>query len=449
MSDDQIYGELDTLWLMIGAVLVFLMQTGFAMLEVGSVNAKNTRNILLKNVLDGSLGALIWWLIGYGIAQGESPSGFVGTSGFALQIDEFETPTGYGYASWLFQWAFAATTATIVSGAVAERCTIIAYLVYSFCLIGWIYPVVVQVGWGGEGAMSPWLGTGEKKDFFMGCGVIDFAGSGVVHMTGGVAALVGAAFLGPRKSFVENNSQIPIYGPVFQTLGTLILWFGWYGFNAGSTLAIVGYGNLAAKCMVTTTVSAATGAVTTLAFGSILDSQAAGKAMIKLEYANNGVLAGLVGITAGCATVEPYGAFFIGIGAGFVYVLSSKLLVKLGIDDVVDACPVHGFCGAYGVISAALWTTPHNYLSAYGIYDGAEKTCAGLFYGGGTQLGASFVFILFVLAWSGGWSCLVFGALKVVGLLRISEEVEEEGMDSSEHGAAPMVKEAKSESGMA
>jgi len=187
--------------------------------------------------------------------------------------------------------------------------------------------------------------------------------------------------------------------------------------------------------MVTTTLSAAAGAVTTLFLGSALDTCSGGKTVIKLEYANNGVLAGLVGITAGCATVEPYAAAIIGFGAGFVYVSSSKLLVMLGIDDVVDASPVHGFCGAYGVISAALWTTPHNYLSAYGIYDGAEETCKGLFYGGGEQLVASLIFIAFVLGWSGGCSAIVFGVLKVTGLLRIPPEMEEEGMDSSEHGA--------------
>jgi len=227
----------------------------------------------------------------------------------------------------------------------------------------------------------------------------------------------------------------PVYGPVFQTLGTLILWFGWYGFNAGSTLAIDGYGNVAAKVMATTTISAASGAITTLIYCSYLDSKAAGHAMILLEYANNGVLAGLVSITASCATVEPYGAFFIGIGAGFVYVHSSKFLEKMGIDDVVDACPVHGFCGAYGVISAALWTTPHNYKNAYGMYDGAENTCQGLFYGGGTQLGASMVFLIFVVAWAGGWACIIFGALKKFDLLRIPEEMEIAGMDLTEHGA--------------
>jgi len=437
--------ELDTLWLIIGTVLVFLMQTGFAMLEVGSVNAKNTRNILLKNVLDASIGGLVWYFLGYGFAMGDAPSRFIGTDGFGLGLSDFDLSAagGYIYATWMFQWAFAATTATIVSGAVAERCTLTAYLCYSVALIGFVYPVVVQMGWGGNGAFSPWLGSDDKSDYFMECGVIDFAGSGVVHMTGGVAALVGATLLGPRRSFVEGNSQTPVYGPVFQTFGTLILWFGWYGFNGGSTLAIVGYGNLAAKTMCTTTISAASGAVFTLILGSVLDTRASGKPVIKLEYANNGVLAGLVGITSACATVEPYGAFFIGAGAAPVYVFASRLLVKLGIDDVVDAIPVHGFCGAYGVISAGLWTTPHNYLSAYGIYDGAEKTCAGLFYGGGTQLVANFVFILFVLVWTGSWSLLIFGLLKAMGQLRVTEQVEDDGMDVSEHGSNVLIPQNK------
>jgi len=433
----NLHGELDTMWLLIGMLLVFLMQTGFAMLEVGSVDVKNTRNILLKNVLDASIGAIIWWLLGFGFAMGDAPSRFIGGSNFGLMAEDFEDGSGYAYGSWLFQWAFAATTATIVSGAVAERVTLTAYIVYSCCLIGFIYPVVVQMGWGGNGFFSPWLGSDDKKDYFMECGVVDFAGSGVVHMTGGVAAFVGAFFVGPRKSFVEGTINTPVYGPVFQTLGTLILWFGWYGFNGGSTLYIVGYGQLAAKVMVTTTISAAAGALGTLALGSFLESSAAGKAVIKLEYVNNGVLAGLVGITAGCAVVEPYGAFIIGLLASVVYVFSSRLLVKLGIDDVVDAVPVHGFCGCYGVLMASLFGTKENYSAAYGIYDGAEDTCAGLFYGGkGNGFVAALVFVLFVLVWTGTFSCLIFGTLKTCGLLRVSDEVEEDGMDSSEHGVA-------------
>ena len=411
------------------------------MLEVGSVNAKNTRNILLKNVLDASIGAVIWWILGFGIATGTSENGFFGSDRFGLTAEEFMDGSGYTYATWLFQWAFAATTATIVSGAVAERCTLMAYFCYSVALISFIYPVVAQVGWGGGGKMSPWLGSDNKDDYFIECGVIDFAGSGVVHMCGGVAALVGSILLGPRQSFKDGTIETPTYGPVFQTLGTLILWFGWYGFNGGSTLYIVGYGQVAAKVMVCTTLSAACGALSTLIVGTTLESLAQGRVVIKLEWACNGVLAGLVGITAGCAVVEPYGAVLIGLLAGPVYLLASKTLKACGIDDVVDAFPVHGACGCWGVIAAALFATKENYSASYGIYEGAADTCAGLFYGGkGNQLTANLLFVLFVAAWTGGWSLIVFGALKQYGILRVSSDVEEEGMDSSEHGATGKTK---------
>jgi len=433
--DASLHAELDTLWVLIGALLVFLMQTGFAMLEVGSVNVKNTQNILLKNVLDASIGGIIWWLLGYGLAMGDSPSRFAGKTNFALENGDFSDGSGYSYAFWLFQWAFAATTATIVSGAVAERCTLTAYLTYSTLLIGIVYPIVVSVAWGGNGAFSPWLGSDDPNDYFLKCGVVDFAGSGVVHMTGGVAAFWGAYFLGPRLAFVNGTIQIPEYGPIFQTLGTLILWFGWYGFNGGSTLYIVGYGELAAKVMVTTTISAASGALSTLALGTLLEYHDTGMVSVKLRYVNNGVLAGLVGVTAGCAVVEPYGAWLIGSGASVVYLLASRLLKKHGIDDVVDAVPVHGFCGCYGVIMASLFGTKSNYMNAYGIYDGAEDKCAGLFYGGkGNALGAAIVFVLFVFAWTSAWSVLIFYGLQSQGLLRVDTVVEEDGMDVSEHG---------------
>ena len=271
--------------------------------------------------------------------------------------------------------------------------------------------------------------------FLLRCGVIDFAGSGVVHMCGGVAAIVGAIMLGPRRSFVDGTTQVPSYGPVFQTLGVLILWFGWYGFNGGSTLAIVGYGQVAAKTMVTTTLAAAAGALSTLIIGSSLDSAAEQKAVIKLEYANNGILSGLVGITASCAVVEPYAAVIIGAGAGAVYLLASKAIKKCGIDDVVDAFPVHGCCGCYGVLMAALFATKENYNAAYGIYDGAADTCAGLFYGGsGKGFAAALAFCTFVLLWTGVCSLVIFGGLKKAGLLRIDESSELAGMDASEHG---------------
>lgn len=433
--DSSLTQELDTLWLLVATFLVFIMQAGFAMVEVGNVDSKNTHNILMKNILDASLGALLWWLVGYGIAFGYSPSQLIGTDTFLLKREDFSGDGGYNYAFWFFQWAFAATAATIVSGAVAERCTIIAYITYGVCLISFIYPMVVQQAWGSNGFFSPWLGSDEKSDYFLGCGVVDFAGSGVVHLTGGVAALVGAIFVGPRRSFLNGTTDIPTYGVVFQTVGTIMLWFGWFGFNGGSTLAIVGYGEVAAKVLVNTTLAAAMGALGTLLLGSVVDTVYLGRGVIKLEYANNGVLSGLVGITASCAVVEPYAAALIGLFAAPVYIGSSKLLLRLGIDDVVNASPVHGACGAYGVFCAGLFGTRSNYKLAYNPWDGSADHCLGVFYGGsGSQLAANVTFICAVVAWVGLTCTLLFGGLKMLGVLRVDASVEDEGMDVSEHG---------------
>lgn len=427
--------ELDAWWLMFGAVLVFFMQTGFAMLEVGCVQVKNTRNILLKNVLDASFGALTWWLLGYGIAMGDSSgNGFVGTTAYALNKADFMVGDGgYLYAFWLFQWAFAATTATIVSGAVAERCTFTAYVLYSIFLTSFVYPFVASWIWNVDGWLSAWRTT----DLFAGCGVTDFAGSGVVHMTGGVAAFWGSFFLGPRKSVVAGTHTTPEYGPVFQTLGALILWMGWYGFNGASTLYIVNYAGVAAKTMVTTTIAAGTCAVVTTYLGSFIEGKtAAGKYAIKLDMANNGLLAGLVAITAGCSTVEPYGAFLIGVLASPVYLFSSRAIKSMGIDDVVDAFPVHGCCGAFGVFMTGFFATKDNYSAAY--YGDRAGKCAGVLYGGsGNMLGANIVSIIVIFCWVTFWSCVLFGGLKSVNLLRVDDAVEEEGLDSSEHGASP------------
>lgn len=424
--------DLDTMWLCIGAILVFFMQTGFAMLEAGSVSLKNTNNILLKNVLDASIGCLAWYFTGFGIAwgagKGGAPSGF-GSDQYALKNGDFEDGTGVAYASWLFQWAFCAATATIVSGAVAERCTLAAYFTYSVCLTAFIYPVVVHWGWSPDGWASAW----REKDLLIGCGAVDFAGSGVVHMTGGVAAVIGAKMLGARK---DPNPDLPAQSYVFQTLGVLILWTGWYGFNGVSTVAINGLGQVAAKAMVTTTISAGTGAIATVFTTALYEKKENGGMVIKLSSANNGVLAGLVSITAGCSTVDPYGAFIIGLLAAPVYVFASKLLKRLGIDDVVDAFPIHGVCGFYGVFMTGLFATKNNFASAY-YADRAEK-CAGVFYGGdGSMLAANITMLLAIIAWTGTCSTFVFGILYKLNLLRVSEEVEDEGMDISEHGIKP------------
>ena len=429
---------------------------------------------------------------------------------------------------WLFQWAFAAATATIVSGnprwtlhahvqalwftllptkcsahkvalyvclsltlhltrcsfstyigTVAERCSFTAYMTYSICLTGFIYPVIVCWGWNVTGWASAWR---TDEDLLFGCGLIDFAGSAVVHMTGGVAAFWGAFFLGPRlarggkkakKLMPLPSDYAPVYGPIFQTLGTLILWMGWYGFNGKeqsppcvistpfvtkdtccqpfpfvlmmfsltlylhfsesgvSTLYLVNYGLVAAKTMVCTTIAAGTGAVTTLFLGALVSPRNpdTGGMVLSLGHATNGVLAGLVAITAPCSTCEPYGAFIIGFLAAPVYLGATAFLEYLVIDDVVNAIPVHGFCGLFGTLMAAFFATKDNYGDAY--YSSRAEKCAGLLYGGdGTSLLCAVVFILADVCWTSTLSILVFGTLNILpgNLLRVTTAVEEAGM---------------------
>ena len=413
--------DADTFWLMYGAILVFFMQCGFAMLEVGYVQEKNTKNILIKNVFDASIGALCWLTSGYGIALGDgSPDTIVGSDSYFLDIDL------QSKAMWLFQWAFCATAGTIVSGAVAERITFPAYLLITTVLAAAIYPVVVHVGWG-SGFASAW----RENNLLSDCGVVDFAGSGVVHATGGISALVACSLLGPRIGrFVEGKIYaLPQQSIIYQTLGTLILWFGWYGFNGVSTLYISGFSGVAAHTMATTTISAATGCLATTGIGYMHEK------IISPSYANNGLLAGLVSITAGCSTCSPLGAFLIGLIGAFVYYYSNKLLLKLHIDDVVGSIPIHGFCGIWGVIAAGLFATPHYYSLAY--YSSRANKCSGLLYGGsGDLLLANLQFVLFLFAWVGSTTAFIVGPLKCFNLLRVSEEIELDGLDNSKHGGS-------------
>ncbi|CAM9319489.1 unnamed protein product [Chrysoparadoxa australica] len=428
--------DLDAFWLMFGAVLVFFMQTGFAMLEVGCVQKKNAKNILVKNVFDASIGALMWYFTGYGFALGDDnypetgKNGFIGTSGFALSGDTFrgqdpEGNYGYNWAGWLFQWAFAATTATIVSGSVVERVTFGAYVIYAMSLIGFVYPIVVHWGWSAGGWASPW----REESLLIGCGTLDFAGSGVVHMTGGMAAFMGAWMLGPRIGrFVDGMAiDLPQLSFVYQTLGTLILWMGWYGFNGASTLYIIGSSRVAARAMVNTTIAGGAGCISSAIVAKLR------KGFIDPESANNGILGGLVAITASCAVVNPEGAVAIGIVAGWVYNASSALLLKWEVDDVVDASPVHYACGAWGVLAAGLFATKENYAEAY--YADRASECCGAFYGcGGRQFAANLIFVLAGSAWSCAMSFGMFSLAKYTVGLRVSAEVEHIGMDDSKHG---------------
>lgn len=280
--------------------------------------------------------------------------------------------------------------------------------------------------------MSAWR-SNNKRDLFLGCGVVDFAGSGVVHLVGGTAALFAISFLGARKGrFSGAEWVLPDYGPIFQNLGTLILFTGWFGFNGVSTLAITGLGHVASKVMATTAIAASAGCLTNVLTGYFIEG------FVDPGLANNGVLAGLVAITAPCATCNMEGALVIGIIGAWVYYGCSRLLRKLELDDVVDAVPVHGAAGIWGVIAAGLFTTKQNYANSYfELYDdGTSRAehCQGAFYGGnGHQLGANIVFVLVVLGWVGGTSILLFAGIKYTIGLRISAEEEDAGLDASHH----------------
>lgn len=419
--------QLDVFYILWAGSLVFFMQAGFSMLESGCVGAKNVTNILFKNLMDACIGALFFWWLGYGFAYGDDTDGpFIGGTGFALVNSDGTKPEG-NYHTWFFQWAFAATAATIVSGAVAERCKIEAYFMYAIFLTTFIYPVVVHWGWDTEGWLCNW--TSGTKVVEGSSNMIDFAGSGIVHMVGGFAGLVGAAMMGPRKgrfeTYIDPTTGKPVvlkeHNRLIAALGVCILWFGWYGFNCGSTLglgkdmyAVTGYGNLAARVAVTTTLSAASAAVTVMLWKRIVCKE------FDLMASLNGVLAGLVSITASCAVTTPEGAFGVGIIGGFVYLMSAWLLVKLKIDDPLDACPIHGFCGIWGVLSVAI----------LGHQD----------YGGWTDRGAQFaaqlIGVLAILGWTVVMSAIMFFLIKITVGLRVDEAIELEGLDASEHGGS-------------
>jgi Amt family ammonium transporter len=327
ISIEDIKQGLDTVWVLLGAFLVFFMQAGFGMVEAGFIRAKNTCNILTKNFLDFCMASLGFFLIGYGLMFGDG-NGFWGTKGWGLPL----------YAFWLFQAAFCGAAATIVAGGMAERMKFHAYLIYSFIISAFIYPIVGHWIWGGG-----WLSN---------MGFADFAGSTVVHTVGGMAALVGTIILKPRegKFGVDGKpNAIPAHSIPLASLGVFILWFGWFGFNAGSTLGVSNAGFDIGRVAINTNLAAAMGGI----FAMLTVWKRFGKP--DLSMAMNGALAGLVAITAPCAFVEPWAALVIGAIGGVVVVLGVELLDKLQVDDPVGAVPVHGFCGVLGTISIGIF----------------------------------------------------------------------------------------------
>ncbi len=397
----------NVVWTLVAAILVMFMQAGFAAVECGLTRAKNTGNIMMKNMFDFSAGSLVFFLFGFALMFGDDVGSFLGWSNFALSsASTADADSIWNYTFWFFQCVFAATAVTIVSGAIAERTKFIAYLFISICITGIIYPISGHWIWGGG-----WLSSLSTP-------MIDFAGSTVVHSVGGWCALAGAILVGPRiGKYTKDGASKAIPGhniPLFG-LGVFILWFGWFGFNPGSTTtADASIGVIAA----TTNLAAAAGGVAAL-FTAWMRF---GKPDVSMSF--NGVLAGLVGITAGCANVSPVGAIVIGLGAGVLVILSVEFIDKvLKVDDPVGAISVHGVCGAFGTLMVGLLASPDF---------GGE---AGLFYGGGVNLlitqiiGVGAVFI-----WAFGLSYILFLLLKITVGIRVSEEEELKGLDLAEHG---------------
>lgn len=424
---EEVAASLDGSFMLANAYLVFFMQAGFAMLCAGSVRSKNCMNILLKNVLDACFGAPVFFIFGWGFAYGagETTNRFIGNDDFALYDLLKDGGTMHGF---IFQWAFAAATATIVSGSVAERCSFQAYIAYSVFLTGFVYPVVVHWIWAPQGWLSAFA---DPADRLLDTGMMDFAGSGVVHMTGGIAGLVGATIIGPRTGrFDSLGAPNPNFGGHSMTLvvlGTFCLWYGWYGFNPGSQLAIADANSLVVvgRAAVTTTLSGATGGITAL----FISKSTSGH--WDLSQVCNGVLAGLVSITAGCSVVEPAAAILAGFTGAFVFEGGCQLLLKLGIDDPLSASPMHGFCGAWGVLFVGLMAKEKYTQQVYG----DDNPRYGAFYGGGGELFAcQLTGVVSITA----WVCCMLGpffyGLKLMGQLRVPQDEEEEGLDVSHHG---------------
>lgn len=429
----------DSFFLIFAGALVYFMQTGFAMLCAGSIRSKNVSNVLLWNLLDSCGGGLAFWAVGWAFAYGGQTADGSGPKTFIGNVDFFLMNDLPRREEWFFQFAFACALSSIVAGTIAERCKMTAYLFYSSFLVGFVYPVVAHAFWSTNGFLS-----NTTAQPLWGSGAIDLAGSGPVHMTGGVTALVAALILGPRLgrfydengNALEEPAEIPPHSVTLQFLGTFALWFGWYGFNPGSVLKIssADSGQVAALVAINTTLGACAGAVSAMFTSTFFERRKTGEWTYDPVYTCNGCLTGLVAITAGCATVEPWAAVVIGIIAGWLYLLGSATLIKFRIDDAVDAVPVHMVGGAWGVISTGLFTTAELRKAAFGSDDHI-----GWFYEWGrgsgdfTLIGIQLIAVLFIIGWTGVVMGAYFYVLSKLGMLRLDKLEELVGMDISRH----------------
>ncbi len=412
MIDSSVFG----VWFLIGAALVFWMQAGFAMCEAGFTRAKNTGNIIMKNLMDFCIGTVVFILMGFGLFLGEDLLGIIGKPGF----DIFTDYANFDWSNFVFNLVFCATTATIVSGSMAERTKFLSYCVYSAVISAIIYPIEAHWTWGGG-----WLSQ---------LGFHDFAGSNCIHMVGGISALIGAAFLGARigkferdeKGKVVKVNAFPGHNLVAAALGVFILWLGWYGFNGAACTSIDQLGSV----FVTTTIAPALATVTCMIFTWIKY----GKPDVSMCL--NASLAGLVAITAPCDVTDAFGSIIIGIVAGLLVCFGVWFLdYKLHIDDPVGAVAVHCLNGIWGTIAVGLFAT--NTAPGYSIADAAGNEMVGLFYGGGFKLlGIQLVGMTATAAWTAVTITLTFLAIRAIFGLRVTEEEEILGLDSTEHGLA-------------
>ena len=410
--DGSVFG----VWFLIGAALVFWMQAGFAMCEAGFTRAKNTGNIIMKNLMDFCIGTVVFILIGFGLLLGEDLAGIIGRPGF----DIFTNYANFDWSNFVFNLVFCATTATIVSGSMAERTKFLSYCVYSAVISALIYPIEAHWTWGGG-----WLSQ---------MGFHDFAGSTCIHMVGGISALIGAAFLGPRIGKFERDAKgkvvkvnaFPGHNLVAAALGVFILWLGWYGFNGAACTTVDQLGSV----FVTTTIAPALATVTCMIFTWVKY----GKPDVSMCL--NASLAGLVAITAPCDVTDAFGAIVIGIVAGLLVCFGVWFLdYKLHVDDPVGAVAVHCLNGIWGTIAVGLFAT--NAAPGYSIADAAGNEMVGLFYGGGFKLlGIKLIGFAATAAWTAVTISITFFCIKTVMGLRVSEEEEILGLDSTEHGLA-------------
>ena len=402
---EQVQTHANILWTLLAACLVFWMQAGFAFVESGFTRAKNAAHIMMKNVLDMSMGALSFWLLGFGIMFGAT-NGLFGTDHFLLSPDNGGGDGQWEYTFWMFQVVFAATAATIVSGAMAERTRFAAYLIYSVAITAIIYPVFGHWAWGNL--------LLDQASWLADMGFIDFAGSTVVHSVGGWAALAGAIVVGPRlgKYSLDGSPRvIPGHNLGMAALGVFILFLGWFGFNAGSTTTADG---TVSRIAVNTFLAACSGSI----FAMVVSWRKFAKPDVGTTL--NGVLAGLVGITAPCASVTPLGAIIIGAVSGVLVVFSIRFFDKLHVDDPVGAISVHGVCGVWGTLGAALL---HENL-----FLGLEYDLLG-------TLWVQIVGVAVAFVWTFGTAFLLFKAVNAAIGLRVTQEEEIEGLDFGEHNS--------------